>query len=97
MAIVDPEHKAMVRALMREYPRLDQLQCETLVWAYFSNHLVDNDNETKTHLPQQSSSCGRAGPDADQLSESRAELQPERSDASHPTSDDDAQSVAECE
>ena len=36
---MDPEHKGMVKALMREYPRIDQLMAETLVWAWAKDKL----------------------------------------------------------
>ena len=38
---MDPEHKVMVKALMREYPRIDQLMAETLVWAWVKDKLND--------------------------------------------------------
>ena len=31
----------MVKALMREYPRIDQLMAETLVWAWVKDKLND--------------------------------------------------------
>ena len=31
--------KAMIKALLKEYPALDQMQAETLVWAYKTNNL----------------------------------------------------------
>ena len=31
--------KAMIKALLKEYPTLDQLQAETLVWGYQTNNL----------------------------------------------------------
>lgn len=36
---MDPEHKGMVKALMREYPRIDQLMAESLVWAWAKDKL----------------------------------------------------------
>ena len=36
---MDTEHKGMVKALMREYPRIDQLMAETLVWAWAKDKL----------------------------------------------------------
>ena len=36
---MDGEDKALVRALMKEYPTLDQMQAETLVWAYKTKSL----------------------------------------------------------
>ena len=36
---LDAEDKALIKQLLREYPRLDQMQAETLVWAYKNNHL----------------------------------------------------------
>ena len=38
---MDTEHKGMVKALMREYPRIDQLMAETLVWAWVKDKLND--------------------------------------------------------
>ena len=35
----DVEDKALIKMLMREYPTLDQMQCETLVWAHKTNNL----------------------------------------------------------
>lgn len=31
--------KAMIKALLKEYPTLDQMQAETLVWGYQTNNL----------------------------------------------------------
>ena len=66
MALSDPEHKAMVLALMRDYPRLDQLQAETLVWGYFNNslNLDQQQNEAPaitTDLSELPSPRGRVG------------------------------------
>ena len=33
------ETKAMIKALLKEYPTLDQLQAETLVWGFENNCL----------------------------------------------------------
>ena len=33
------ETKAMIKALLKEYPTLDQMQAETLVWGYQTNNL----------------------------------------------------------
>ena len=33
------ETKAMIKALLKEYPALDQMQAETLVWGYQTNNL----------------------------------------------------------
>ena len=33
------EDKALIKTLLKEYPRLDQMQAETLVWAYKTNNL----------------------------------------------------------
>ena len=38
---MDPEHKGMVKALMREYPSIDQLMAESLVWAWAKDKLND--------------------------------------------------------
>ena len=35
----DGETKALIKTLLKEYPRLDQMQAETLVWAYKTNNL----------------------------------------------------------
>ena len=35
----DSEDKALIKMLLREYPVLDQMQAETLVWAYKTNNL----------------------------------------------------------
>ena len=35
----DSEDKALIKMLMREYPVLDQMQAETLVWAHKTNNL----------------------------------------------------------
>ena len=35
----DSEDKALIKMLLREYPTLDQMQAETLVWAYKTNNL----------------------------------------------------------
>ena len=37
--IESPETKAMIKALLKEYPTLDQMQAETLVWGYQTNNL----------------------------------------------------------
>ena len=37
--IESTETKAMIKALLKEYPTLDQLQAETLVWGYQNNCL----------------------------------------------------------
>ena len=34
-----PETKAMIKALLKEYPALDQMQAETLVWGWETNNL----------------------------------------------------------
>ena len=74
MSLSDPDHKALVKTLMREYPRLDQLQAETLVWAFFSG-LITNDNQV--HSSEQRESCGWPGetsdPDAAERVQRRAE------------------------
>ena len=31
--------KAMIKALLKEYPALDQMQAETLVWGWETNNL----------------------------------------------------------
>ena len=36
---LDTEDKALIKQLLREYPRLDQMQAETLVWGYRTNNL----------------------------------------------------------
>ena len=36
---MDPEHKGMVKALMREYPSIDQLMADSLVWAWAKDKL----------------------------------------------------------
>ena len=33
------ETKAMIKALLKEYPALDQMQAETLVWGWETNNL----------------------------------------------------------
>ena len=35
----DVEDKALIKLLMKEYPNLDQMQVETLVWGYKTNNL----------------------------------------------------------
>ena len=35
----DSEDKALIKMLLREYPQLDQMQAETLVWAHKTNNL----------------------------------------------------------
>ena len=35
----DGQTKALIKTLLKEYPRLDQMQAETLVWAYKTNNL----------------------------------------------------------
>ena len=35
----DSEDKSLIKMLLREYPVLDQMQAETLVWAYKTNNL----------------------------------------------------------
>ena len=35
----DSEDKALIKMLLREYPVLDQMQAETLVWGYKTNNL----------------------------------------------------------
>ena len=35
----DGATKALIKTLLKEYPRLDQMQAETLVWAYKTNNL----------------------------------------------------------
>ena len=37
---LDAEDKALIKQLLKEYPRLDQMQAETLVWAYKTNNLT---------------------------------------------------------
>ena len=49
----DPEHRAMMKRLLREYPHLDQMMAETLVWAYFSNALNKDNVESEIHPPKQ--------------------------------------------
>ena len=44
------EAKMLIDALHRDYPKLDQMQVETLVWAYLkkiSNHLEKNEDHTQ--------------------------------------------------
>ena len=36
---MDSEHKGMVKTLMREYPSIDQLMAESLVWAWAKDKL----------------------------------------------------------
>ena len=61
----------MVKVLMKEYPKLDALQCETLVWAYYENKLCtptnkdDNDHEQQVDLPVDSQSRRRTESDED--------------------------------
>ena len=60
-----PEQADMVKQLMREYPKLDALQCETLVWAYYENKLCaptnkgDNDHEQQVDLHVDTQPRGR--------------------------------------
>ena len=35
----DSEDKSLIKMLLREYPQLDQMQAETLVWGYKTNNL----------------------------------------------------------
>ena len=35
----DSEDNALIEMLLKEYPVLDQMQAETLVWAYKTNNL----------------------------------------------------------
>ena len=37
---LDAEDKALIKQLLKEYPRLDQMQAETLVWGYKTNNLT---------------------------------------------------------
>ena len=71
MAIEDPEQKAMVKALLREYP-LDQMQAETLVWAFFSGLIPNDDIENQVH-PRQLSESQQRGQIKDTGAEQRVQ------------------------
>ena len=38
---LDPKHQAIVQQLMKDYPKLDQLMAETIVW----HHLKESDEQ----------------------------------------------------
>ena len=44
---LDAEDKALIKQLLKEYPRLDQMQAETLVWAYKTNNLGMLEDESR--------------------------------------------------
>jgi len=48
---LDAEDKALIKTLLKEYPRLDQMQAETLVWAYKTNNLgmLEEDEPRQDH------------------------------------------------
>ena len=94
MSLSDPDHKALVKTLMREYPRLDQLQAETLVWAFFSG-LITNDN--KVHSSEQRESCGRAGETSDPDAAERVQRRAESDHATDVVIAVHPEGVADCE
>lgn len=48
-AHLSTQEQALVTRLLEDYPNLDQLMAETVVWNYFSNILQPDGTETEPH------------------------------------------------